>query len=71
MGANQGNQAYLYENDDRFFPGWKLDVSWVLCTVSWSVLLLLGVGIISSALLLPSEGGYELIPGDDWGREEE
>lgn len=31
-------------------------------------MMLLGAGIIASALLLPSEGGYELIPGDDWGR---
>lgn len=30
--------------------------------------MLLGAGIIATALLLPSEGGYELIPGDDWGR---
>ncbi len=42
-----------------------------MCTVSWSVLFLLGGGIIASAILLPSEGGYELIPGDDWGQEEE
>lgn len=60
--------AYLYENDDRFFPGWKLDIAWIFCTISWSVLMLLGAGIIATALLLPSEGGYELIPGDDWGR---
>lgn len=30
--------------------------------------MLLGTGITATALLLPSEGGYELIPGDDWGR---
>lgn len=30
--------------------------------------MLLGAGITATALLLPSEGGYELIPGDDWGR---
>jgi len=63
--------AYLYENDDRFFPGWKLDASWVLCTTSWSVSALLGGGIIASALLLPSEGGYELIPDAEWRREGE
>lgn len=66
--ANIGCQAYLYDNDDRFFPGWKLDISWFFCTISWSVLMLLGTGITATALLLPSEGGYELIPGDDWGR---
>lgn len=65
------SQAYLYDNDDRFFPGWKLDISWVLCTVSWSVMLLLGCGITATALLLPMEGGYELIPDDDWGRHDD
>lgn len=30
--------------------------------------MLLGVGITATALLLPAEGGYELIPGDDWGQ---
>lgn len=54
--------TYLYENDDRFFPGWRLDTSWMLCTISWSTMLLLGVAVISAALLLPIEGGYELIP---------
>jgi len=57
--------AYLYDHDDRFFPGWKLDVSWILCTVSWSVLLLTGVGIGTATYTLPSEGGYELIVGED------
>ena len=57
-------QAYLYDNDDRFFPGWKLDTSWILCTLSWSVSVLLAGGISASALLLPSEGGYELIPDE-------
>jgi hypothetical protein len=56
------DQAHLYDNDDRFFPGWKLDTSWILCTVSWSVMILLAGIISSTALLLPPEGGYELIP---------
>ncbi|KAL8801010.1 MAG: hypothetical protein Q9182_004754 [Xanthomendoza sp. 2 TL-2023] len=60
--------AFLYDNDDRFFPGWKLDICWVLCTVSWSILLALAGGIAATAFLLPSEGGYELIP--DTEREE-
>lgn len=33
--------------------------------------MLLGGGIIATSLLLPPEGGYELIPDDDWGRERE
>ncbi|KAL8653374.1 MAG: hypothetical protein Q9226_003877 [Calogaya cf. arnoldii] len=61
--------AFLYDNDDRFFPGWKLDISWILCTTSWSVLLFLAGGIAASAFLLPSEAGYELIP--DTERDEE
>ncbi|KAL8985481.1 MAG: hypothetical protein Q9177_004418 [Variospora cf. flavescens] len=54
--------AFLYDNDDRFFPGWRLDNSWVLCTVSWSVEMLLAAGITAAAIILPPEGGYELIP---------
>ena len=57
-------QAYLYEHDNRFFPGWQLDSSWILCTVSWSVMILLSAAVTTAALLLPSEGGYELIPGE-------
>ena len=54
-------QAYLYDEDDRFFPGWRLDSSWILCTVSWSILVISASGLIASAYTLPSEGGYELI----------
>jgi hypothetical protein len=63
-GANPILQAFLFDNDDRFFPGWRLDTSWILCTVSWSVLFLTGVGIGAAAYALPEEGGYELIPGE-------
>lgn len=59
--TNSDYQVYLYHNDDRFFPGWKLDTSWILCTVSWSLTVLLSGFITSTALLLPQEGGYELI----------
>ena len=54
--------SYLYEHDDRFFPGWKLDSSWALCTSSW-VLSIVTAGVfllVSNAL--PLEGDYELIP---------
>jgi formate hydrogenlyase subunit 3/multisubunit Na+/H+ antiporter MnhD subunit len=56
------SQAYLYENDSRFFVGWFLDKSWVMCTVSWSVQAFCAIAITIAALTLPSEGGYELIP---------
>jgi len=56
--------AYLYNTDERFFPGWQLDTSWILCTVSWSLALLTGVGIGVAVYALPEEGGYELIPGE-------
>jgi len=55
-------QAYLYNNDDRFFPGWKLDTSFILATASWSVCLLTAFGIALSRFALAPEGGYELIP---------
>jgi len=57
--------AYLYDNDERFFTGWKLDVSWILCTVSWSLLALTGTGIGAATYALPSEGGYEFVAGYD------
>lgn len=61
IGFNKG-QAYLFDNDDRFFDGWQLDYSWILCTVSWTVLALSGAGLVSAAVFLPEEGNYELIP---------
>lgn len=54
--------AFLYDNDHRFFVGWKLDDSWILSTVSWSILVLSAGAITLSAWFLPPEGGYELIP---------
>ncbi|KAF3086196.1 hypothetical protein TWF706_011721 [Orbilia oligospora] len=58
--------SYVYENDERFFVGWRLDVCWVLCMVSW------GVGLVVTGLVglvgwvLPEDGrdgggreGYE------------
>jgi hypothetical protein len=58
-------QAYLFENDDRFFVGWYLDKSWVMCTISWGLQALCALAITLAALVLPSEGGYELIPDHD------
>jgi len=54
--------AYLFDNDARFFPGWQLDTSWILCTVSWSLALLSAIGIAAATYVMPEEGGYELIP---------
>lgn len=58
-----GFQAYLFDNDDRFFVGWRLSESWILCTVSWCVSILSAVFIGASALVLSPENGYEIIPG--------
>lgn len=55
-------QAYLYDHDNRFFVGWALDKSWVLCTVSWIVMLFDAVGVVSASFLLPPEDDYEAIP---------
>ena len=55
-------QAYLYDNDKRFFVGWELDKSWVLCTVSWSVLFFDTLGLVCAATFLPKEDDYEPIP---------
>jgi len=53
--------TYLYDYDDRFFEGWKLDLSWIMATVSWCVTVLLAAFISISGWLLPPEGGYELL----------
>lgn len=58
-------QAYLYDYDDRFFPPWQLDTSWTLCTASWSIMILTAAGLVAAVLVLPEEGGYELIPDHD------
>jgi hypothetical protein len=58
-------QAYLFDNEDRFFVGWRLDQSWIFCTVSWCISLICAGAIVIAAQILPSEGGYELIPDDD------
>lgn len=55
-------QAFLFDHDNRFFVGWKLDKSWILCTVSWIVLLMDVVGITVAAKMLPAEDDYEPIP---------
>jgi len=64
--------AYLFDNDDRFFIGWKLDNAWILCTVSWSIAIFSAAFITLSAFVFPEEGGYELIPSERrsgrWGQ---
>jgi len=62
--ASMAIVAYLFDNDDRFFIGWKLDKSWILCTVSWSIAVVSAALISLSAFVFPSEGGYELIPSE-------
>jgi hypothetical protein len=57
-------QAYLFENDDRFFVGWRLDSSFTISAVSAGISLLTAVGIVLSRILLPEEDGYELIPSE-------
>lgn len=65
--ASMAIVAYLFDNDDRFFVGWKLDTGFVLCTVSWSIAALSAGFIAISAYVFPSEGGYELIPSERHG----
>jgi len=66
--ASMAIVAYVFDTDDRFFVGWKLDKSWILCTVSWSIAVLSAAFISLSAFVFPSEGGYELIPSERYGR---
>ncbi|KAH6636803.1 hypothetical protein F5144DRAFT_195657 [Chaetomium tenue] len=60
--------AYLFDHDDLFLvPGYRLDSSWYLCTVSASAALLAGVGLAISALVLPPEDGYSQLLNDSNG----
>jgi hypothetical protein len=55
-------QAYLLDNDEQFVvPGWRLDTSWILCTVSAGIAVLCAVGLMVSAYVLPPEDGYEFL----------
>lgn len=56
--------AYSVEHDDRFFIGWELDKSWILCTVSWAVLFLDSLGLLAAVYSLPYEDDYEPIRSD-------
>ena len=55
-------KAYLFIHSPRFSQHWHLDLSFTLCALSWTLLVLSGLAITASALYLPEEGDYELIP---------
>ncbi|KAF2215799.1 hypothetical protein CERZMDRAFT_35154 [Cercospora zeae-maydis SCOH1-5] len=54
--------AGVFEHDSRFFVGWSLDKSWILCTVSWTVLLVNAASVLGAAFCLEPEDDYEMIP---------
>lgn len=59
-------QSHLYDTNDQFtIPGWRLDTSWLLCTISASLSLGCAVSLVASNYLLPPEGGYDSLPDDD------
>lgn len=61
-------QSYLYDNNDQFIiPGWSLDTSWLLCTISASLSAACALALASSYYLLPPEGGYDYLPDPDEG----
>ncbi|PTB64196.1 hypothetical protein BBK36DRAFT_1124212 [Trichoderma citrinoviride] len=54
--------AFLYDHDAQFtIPGWRLDVSWYLGTVSAALSLITAAGLAASAYFLPPEEGYEFL----------
>jgi amino acid transporter len=54
--------AYLFDNDEQFaLPGWHLDKSWYLSTVSAAITLLSAGGLALSAYLLPPDDGYDFL----------
>ncbi|CAJ2502655.1 Uu.00g100490.m01.CDS01 [Anthostomella pinea] len=60
--ASMGIVAYLFDNDSQFaIPGWELDWSFVLCTISASVSVLIAASLAASAWVLPPEDDYEYL----------
>ena len=66
--GGMGIVGWVFEHDGRFFDGWRLGRSWVLCTVSWVVEVVIAAGIGSASWWMEEEGGYELIPERGRGR---
>ncbi|KAH8842243.1 hypothetical protein MCOR27_007291 [Pyricularia oryzae] len=59
---SMGTVAYIFDNDDKFsVPGWSLDKSWIMTTVSAAFCLLCAVVFPISAHFLPAEGDYEFL----------
>ncbi|EGC45181.1 conserved hypothetical protein [Histoplasma capsulatum var. duboisii H88] len=63
--ASMALVSYLNDNDDHFYLGFRLDDSFIMCTVSWCLALLTAATVVFAARVLPSEGGYELIADPD------
>ncbi|KAK7951641.1 uncharacterized protein PG986_007369 [Apiospora aurea] len=60
--AGMGIVAYLFNSDAQFdVPGWSLGYSWILCTVSASVSVLLAIAFSLTAFFLPPEDDYEYV----------
>ncbi|KAG8168548.1 hypothetical protein KVR01_001297 [Diaporthe batatas] len=61
--AAMGLISFLYDNDEYFsVQGWRLDTSWILCTVSASVAAVLVGALASCAYFLPPEDdGYNFL----------
>ncbi|KAF3760706.1 hypothetical protein M406DRAFT_267862 [Cryphonectria parasitica EP155] len=61
--AAMGLVSFLFDNDEYFsVPGWQLDTSWILCTVSASVAaLLVGILGLSAYFLPPEDDGYNFL----------
>ncbi|KAI3400108.1 hypothetical protein diail_4338 [Diaporthe ilicicola] len=61
--AAMGLISFLYDKDEYFsVPGWRLDTSWILCTVSAGVAAILVGALASCAYFLPPEDdGYNFL----------
>lgn len=51
----------LADASDCTQVGWELGKSWVLCTVSWTVMLVDAIAIVAAKFLVPKEDDYEAI----------
>ncbi|KAI1845136.1 hypothetical protein JX265_002779 [Neoarthrinium moseri] len=60
--AGMGLVAYLFNHDEQFaVPGWGLGWSWILCTISATVSVLVAASLAASAWVLPPEDDYEYL----------
>ncbi|CAG8582370.1 11456_t:CDS:2 [Paraglomus brasilianum] len=50
--------AYLFNNSDRFYFGYKYDMSFIFATISGSLSVMLSISLVLNGVLVPSRYDY-------------